>query len=68
MKHRTEIGLAKRVNAQGPLATTCKFSDNSTFHECFHWTVAHHLAIVLLLAICIRLGFGTATGHCQIRA
>src|SRR5215831_19577435 len=68
MKCGTEIGLAERVNIQGSFATTCRLSDNSAFHRCFHRTVEHHLAIVLLLLISMGLGFGTATAEAQTRA
>ena len=63
MKSGTEQGLVERVKVQSSFASTCMLSDNGTCHKCLHWSIAQHIAMVLLV-----LGLGTSTTLAQIRA
>jgi YVTN family beta-propeller protein len=54
MKCKIEKSLIERVKI---------LSDNGMSHKCLHWSIAQHIAMVLLV-----LGLGTSTTLAQIRA
>jgi len=63
MKCTTEQGLMARMKIHKSFTATRKLSDNGMSHKCLHWSIAQHIAMVLLV-----LGLGTSTTLAQIRA
>jgi YVTN family beta-propeller protein len=63
MKCTTEQGLMARMKIHKSFTATCNLSDNGMSHKCLHWSIAQHIAMVLLV-----LGLGTSTTLAQIRA